>query len=181
MTAITPATILTFWKNLGYSRWFAKDDALDAEIASKFSETWQQASRGVLDDWQATDDGTLALTIVLDQFPRNLFRNDPRAFSTDAMARDVASRAIAAGVDKRVDPELRQFLYLPFMHSEDLADQERSVALYEALGAADQLRFAIIHRDIIARFGRFPHRNPALGRTMSADEQAYLDAEGFKG
>lgn len=183
MTAFlpSPATVLSFWRDAGYERWFKRDDAFDAEVRSRFGELWQAAADSALDDWQTRDDGALALTIVLDQFPRNLFRGDPRAFSTDAKALYVARAALDRGADKRVDATLRQFLYLPFMHSEVLADQDRSVALYEALGEADQLKYAHIHRDIIARFGRFPHRNFVLQRTTTPDEQAYLDADGFKG
>jgi uncharacterized protein (DUF924 family) len=177
----TPNTILGFWKSVGYDRWFKKDAAVDAEVAERFRETWKAASAGALDGWAESDEGALALTIVLDQFARNLFRDDPCAFSTDAKARTIASQAIARGADSRVDPELRQCFYLPFMHSEELADQERSVALYRTLGEAEPLKFAILHRDIIAQFGRFPHRNPILGRAMTPEEQAYLDAEGFKG
>lgn len=178
---VTPTDILSFWKAAGYDRWFKKDDAFDAQILDRFAALWQQAADGALSDWESSDDGALALTIALDQFPRNLFRNDPRAFSTDARARDVAARALGRGAETRVDPILKPFFFLPFMHSETLADQDRSVALYEALADADQLKYARIHREIIARFGRFPHRNPILGRIMSAEEQAYLDAKGFAG
>jgi uncharacterized protein (DUF924 family) len=179
--AITPSDILSFWKAAGYERWFEKDSGFDALIRERFSALWQVACEGGLDHWQQSDDGALALTIVLDQFPRNLFRNAQRAYSTDERARGVADQAIARGADMRVDPVLRQFFYLPFMHSEQLADQQRSVALYKALGEPEQLRFAVEHHDIIRAFGRFPHRNPVLGRQTSAAEQAYLDANGFAG
>jgi uncharacterized protein (DUF924 family) len=179
--AITPTDILTFWRDAGYDRWFKKDVAFDAEVRARFAGLWWQAANDELSDWEATDDGALALTIALDQFPRNLFRNDPRAFSTDTKARHVAARALDRGADARVDPVLKPFFYLPFMHSERLDDQDRCVTLYESLGEPEQLKFARIHRDIIAKFGRFPHRNPVLGRTMTPEEQAYLDAEGFSG
>src|SRR6185437_8808385 len=123
---------------------------------------------GELASWEATDDGALALVIVLDQFLRNMFRGDARTFSTDANALDVASRAIARGADKRIDPDLVEFLYMPFMHSERLADQERCIALFRNGGRPDNVRFAEIHADIIRRFGRFPHRNEMLGRTTTA-------------
>jgi uncharacterized protein (DUF924 family) len=118
---------------------------------------------------------------VLDQFPRNVFRDDPKAFSSDALAREVASRALARGVDKRINPPLLQFLYLPFMHSEELADQIRCVLLFQGGSDQENLRYAEIHADIIRRFGRFPHRNPILGRSTTAEEQAFLDAGGFAG
>jgi uncharacterized protein (DUF924 family) len=136
---------------------------------------------GRLASWQTTDDGMLALILVLDQFPRNIFRNDPRAFSSDAMARDIAMKTIDGGVDRRVDPQLRQFVYLPLMHSEDLADQERCCQLFRTTGETDNLKYAEEHADIIRRFGRFPHRNRLLGRTTTPEEQAYLDSGGFRG
>lgn len=176
-----PGDVLSFWRAAGETRWYANDAAFDAEIRDRFGALWRDAAAGRLADWERSDDGTLALVIVLDQFPRNMFRNDARAFSTDAMARDVAMRALGRGVDRRVDGALRQFLYLPFMHSEDLADQERCVALFAPLGDENNTKYAIIHADIIRRFGRFPHRNRALGRPTTAEEQAFLDSGGFSG
>ncbi len=114
-----------------------------------------------------------------DQFPRNMFRGNARAFATDALARAVADRALARGFDQETDLALRPFFYLPFMHSEALIDQDRSVRLYEALGDAEQLRYATEHRDVVQRFGRFPHRNRALGRDTTSAEQAFLEADGF--
>ena len=181
MTADTPSTILTFWRAAGFERWFCKHDAFDAEIAMRFSDTQRAAARGDLDDWQSTDDGTLALLIVLDQFPRNLFRGTPQAFATDAKAREIAVSAIDRGVDARVDPASRLFIYLPLEHSENLTDQQRSVAHFKALGDERQLQYAVLHRDIIARFGRFPHRNAVLGRVTTPDERAFLDKGGFAG
>ena len=181
MSATNPATILIFWRTAGFETWFGKDDAFDAEILARFGETQRAAARGDLENWAATDDGALALVIVLDQFPRNLFRGTPQAFATDAYARRIAVAAIGRGADMRADPLLRPFFYLPLMHSETLADQQRGVALYEVLGDAEQLKYAIDHRDIIARFGRFPHRNVILGRSTTPEEQAYLDGGGFKG
>lgn len=178
---ITPTDILSFWRDAGYDRWFGKDDAFDARIHARFADLHHAAAAGHLDDWQSTDDGALALVIVLDQFPRNLFRGTPQAFATDAKARGIATRAIDRGADHRVDPQLRPFFYLPLMHAEHLDAQERCVALNQAYGDAKQLAFAIEHRDNIARFDRFPHRNAVLGRDTSPDEQAYLDGGGFKG
>ncbi len=181
MTAYGPADILTFWRDAGYERWFGKNDAFDNEIRSRFGALRAIAAQGGLDDWARTDDGALALVIVLDQFPRNLFRGTPQAFVTDAQARDVAVPAIDRGADQRVDHALRPFFYLPLMHSEALADQQRCVALYQAYGDAEQLKYAIDHRDLVARFGRFPHRNVILGRAATPEEQAYLDGGGFAG
>jgi uncharacterized protein (DUF924 family) len=177
----TPIEIITFWREAGYERWYKKDDAFDAEIRQRFLATWDAALAGQHDDWQDSDDGTLALLIVLDQFPRNMFRGDPRTFASDPKAREVADRAIARGVDQHLDSVMRQFVYLPFEHSEDVADQQRSVALFKALGDAENLRYAEIHEDIIRKFGRFPHRNQVLGRTTTDAEAAFLKSGGFAG
>ncbi|WP_407150384.1 DUF924 family protein [Bradyrhizobium sp. ORS 86] len=178
----TAADVLTFWRKAGRDRWYERDDAFDAEIRYRFLATWQKASAGEFSSWEASDDGALALTIVLDQFPRNMFRGDARTYASDALAREVAGRAIDRGVDGRIDPLLREFLYLPFMHSEHLADQQRCVALIrQAGGHPDNLKYAEDHADIIRRFGRFPHRNRVLGRPTTPEEQAFLDAGGFSG
>jgi uncharacterized protein (DUF924 family) len=176
---ISPADILKFWRDAGKERWWKKDDVFDAAVRSRFLETWEAARRGDLQAWRASDDGLLALVIVLDQFPRNMFRGDARTYATDALARDVASLAIAEGADQRVDPALRQFLYMPFMHSEQLADQERCVALFSTTGDSENAKYAEGHADIVRRFGRFPHRNQMLGRATTADEQTFLDEGGF--
>jgi uncharacterized protein (DUF924 family) len=188
MTA-RPQDVLSFWTAAGPAKWFAKSDAFDSAIRLKFEPVHLAAARGKYDDWAADAsngaDGALALVILLDQFPRNLYRDSGHAFATDGKARAVAVAAIAAGHDKAVAPDLRPFLYLPYEHSESLTDQETSVSLFERLlkdtGDADSLKWAIAHRDIIARFGRFPHRNKALGRTTTAVEQAFLDEGGFAG
>jgi uncharacterized protein (DUF924 family) len=150
-------------------------------VRRRYLALWQEASAGELSSWETSDDGALALTIVLDQFPRNMFRGEAQAFSSDAKARDVAARAIARGVDARIDPALVEFLYLPFMHSEHLADQLRCVELFRSAPNPDNLRYAEEHAEIIRRFGRFPHRNHLLGRAMTAEEQAFLAAGGFSG
>ena len=181
MTSPAPSAVLAFWRKAGKDKWYTKNEAFDAEVRQRFLGLWQQAAAGELASWKATDDGALALVIVLDQFPRNMFRGDARTFSTDARALDVASRAIARGADKRIDPDLVEFLYMPFMHSERLADQERCIALFQNGGRPDNVRFAEIHADIIRRFGRFPHRNEVLGRATTAEERAFLDAGGFSG
>jgi uncharacterized protein (DUF924 family) len=177
----TPNDVLAFWREAGSDRWYAPDAGFDASIRDRFLDLWQEAAAGRLSSWEASDDGTLALTIVLDQFPRNMFRGDVRAFSSDALAREVAVRALTRGVDKRIEPPLLQFLYLPFMHSEELADQIRCVLLFQGGSDQENLRYAEIHADIIRRFGRFPHRNGVLGRITTPEEQAFLDAGGFSG
>jgi uncharacterized protein (DUF924 family) len=179
--AMTPADVLTFWRQAGYDRWYGKDDAFDAEVRHRFFELWRVAAAGKMSSWEASDDGALALTIVLDQFPRNMFRGEAQAFSSDAAALAVAQRALARGADARLDPELLQFLYLPFMHSEQLADQLRCVELFSKTGDGENLKYAEQHADIIRRFGRFPHRNRILGRSTTPEEQAYLDGGGFAG
>ncbi len=149
--------------------------------SQRFLPTYEAAAKGELADWEATPENALALIIVLDQFPRNMFRRDPRAFAADAAARAIADRALARGFDQQVPQDQRLFFYLPFEHSEAMADQERCCALFRTLGNADQLRWAELHADIIRRFGRFPHRNAALGRTTTPAEKAYLDNDGFAG
>lgn len=181
MTVAAPTDVLAFWRAAGPKKWFAKDDSFDAEIGSRFFATYEAAARGQLADWEATPDGALALVIVLDQFPRNMFRADARAYAADAIARGVANRAIARGFDRQAPETERHFFYLPFEHSEDLADQERCVALIRVLNDAELLRWAELHADIIRRFGRFPHRNAVLGRTTTAAEQDFLDHDGFAG
>lgn len=174
-----PEAILDFWFQAGTKKWWARDADFDAEIAERFSEIHARASQGDLDDWAGEKTSALALVIVLDQFSRNLFRDDARAFAQDAKARDIARQTIAAGFDHASARDQRQFFYLPFMHAEDLAMQDYCVALYQLLGDENSLRFADLHRDIICRFRRFPHRNRVLGRPTSPAEQAFLDSGGF--
>ncbi|MEH2510799.1 uncharacterized protein (DUF924 family) [Nitrobacteraceae bacterium AZCC 1564] len=176
-----PEDILDFWRAAGPERWWTKDAAFDAEVRDRFTQVWDAARSGQLSAWQASDNGALALVIVLDQFPRNIFRSDARAFSTDAMAREVAARAIAEGCDHRIEADLRAFMYLPFMHSENLADQERCLALLHQSGDEENIKFAQQHADIIRKFGRFPHRNPILGREMKPEEADFLKSGGFAG
>jgi uncharacterized protein (DUF924 family) len=172
--------VVDFWREAGPGRWFAKDADFDRQFRERFFSLYEQAARGELADWLKTPNGALALVVLLDQYPRNSFRNTPRMYATDAIARDVADAAIAAGHDRAVEVGLEIFFYLPFGHSEDLADQERSVALFERLGEPN-LTLAKHHRDIIRRFGRFPHRNWILDRQMRPEEQLYLDYGGFAG
>jgi len=176
----SPETVLTFWREAGYDKWFTRDDAFDAEVREKFLATYEAAAAGKLEAWEATADGALALCIVLDQFARNMFRGDARTYAADPVARQIANRALKRGYDQDVPAELRGFLFLPFMHSEDMTDQSRCVALYREAGDED-LKYAEEHADIIRRFGRFPHRNAILGRATTPEEQAFLDGGGFKG
>lgn len=180
-----PNDVLTFWTTAGRQKWFAKDDRFDAAIRLKFEPVHFAAARGEYDHWMDSADGCLALLILLDQFPRNLFRGGAHSYATDGKARMIARHAMARGFDSQVAPELRPFFYLPFEHSEDPADQEVSVALCQGLadeiGDQETVKFALIHRDIIQRFGRFPHRNGALGRETTPEEQAFLDEGGFAG
>ena len=173
--------VLSFWKEAGPDKWFVKDDGFDRAIRNNFLATYEAAAAGDLHGWAATPEGALALIIVLDQFPRNMFRDSVKAFAADPLALDVATRAIDSGFDRKVGPEMRAFFYLPLMHSEDIADQERCVELCRALGDENNLKYAEIHADIIRRFGRFPHRNPLLGRETTPEEEAYLQGGGFAG
>jgi uncharacterized protein (DUF924 family) len=177
----TPDDVIAFWQQAGPDRWFARDDAFDAAITERFGALHAEAAAGRLAAWGETAEGAFALVILLDQFSRNIFRSDPRTWAADPLARAVADRAIARGFDHAVAPELRRFFYLPYMHSEDWADQERSVALNRSLEDPDLVKWAEHHRDIIARFGRFPHRNAILGRETTPEEQRFLDEGGFGG
>lgn len=172
--------VLAFWKEAGPALWFAKDAAFDQRFRERFLLDHEAAARGELTHWQSTPEGSLALILLLDQFPRNAFRDTERMYATDASARRAASLALAAGYDRSFPLELRKFFVLPFAHSEDLADQERAVALARRLGAED-LAHAEHHRDIVRRFGRFPHRNRILGRPSTAEETAYLANGGYTG
>ncbi len=178
--APTPADIISFWREAGPKRWFEKDAALDDEIRRRFVGAHEAAAAGKLTDWEANAEGALALLILLDQFPRNMFRGQARMFTSDPLAHAIASRAILNGFDGAT-PDMRGFFYLPFMHSEDLADQQRAIAFYRARNDADGLKWAEQHADIIRRFGRFPHRNAVLGRVSTPEEQAFLDGGGFAG
>ena len=183
--AAQPGDILHFWRAAGSGRWFHKDDAFDAAIRLKFEPTHHAAARGEYDRWIESADGSLALLILLDQFPRNLYRGSAHSYAADGLAKHIATEAIARGHDRRFEPELRTFFYLPFEHAENLADQDRAVTLFQAMkaetGDEGNLKWALIHRDVIARFGRFPHRNHALGRETTPAEQVFLDEGGFAG
>ncbi|WP_046867866.1 DUF924 family protein [Microvirga massiliensis] len=177
----TAQDVVAFWRAAGPDRWFEKDEAFDEACRERFLPTYEAAARGDLPEWETTPEGSLATVLLLDQFPRNMFRGTRRVYATDPTAVLAAERAIEKGHDREVDPSLRRFFYLPFMHAEDLAHQERSVTLNRELGDPDTLRWAEHHRDIIARFGRFPHRNALQGRESTPEEAAFLADGGFKG
>lgn len=178
---VTPEQIIIFWREAGPEKWWQKDDEFDAEIRARFAATHTAACHGQLDEWAKESLSMLALIIVLDQFTRNLNRNAAAAFAQDDRGATLAKQAVADGLNDAMPEDLRPFCYLPLMHSEQLADQHACLALMENHGTADHVKAAQEHLDIIAKFGRFPHRNPVLGRAMSEEEQAFLDAGGFKG
>jgi uncharacterized protein (DUF924 family) len=171
--------VLDFWfVESTPENWFQKNDDFDGEIHDRFGPVYRRAYDGELGGWIETAEGCLALVIVLDQFPRNMFRDDRRAFGTDAHARILLQYALDKGFDKALDTRQRQFLYMPLQHSEDREDQELSIKLNATLDNDDVLKFAQAHKDIIDRFGRFPHRNAALGRASTAEETAFLTQPG---
>jgi uncharacterized protein (DUF924 family) len=179
--AADAAEVVAFWRDAGPDRWFTKDAAFDENIRHHFLAAHEAAAAGKLAGWETSAEGALALLILLDQFPRNMFRGEARAFATDALARAIAAGALLHGFDAQVPVDMRAFFYLPFMHSEDLADQQRAIALYQAAGNGDDLKWAAMHADIIRRFGRFPHRNAMLGRATTPEERVFLDEGGFAG
>ena len=178
MDSITPDDVVAFWRAAGMQKWFQGGDAFDRECDERFRDAHFAAGRRELEDWLDTAEGGLALLILLDQIPRNIFRDSGHAFATDSLARHYAQRMIDAGHDRRFDADLRGFVYLPFEHSEDLADQRRSVALFADVDNAEYRKYAQAHLDVIERFGRFPHRNRALGRVNTPEEQSWLDEGG---
>ena len=172
--------ILDFWfAEETKARWYASTDAFDERCRQHFGDLTAKAADGELARWEETAEGALAVCLLLDQMPRNIHRGTPKAFATDTEAVAISERAIERGFDRELDLERRKFLYLPFMHSEALADQERSVAISEALNDENALHWANDHADIIRRFGRFPHRNAVLGRKNTPEEEAFL-ADGAK-
>jgi uncharacterized protein (DUF924 family) len=176
----TAGEVVDFWREAGPEKWFEKNDAFDTAFREKFLESQEAAARGELDGWAESPAGSLALLILLDQFPRNCFRKTTRMYATDPHARRIARKAIAAGHDLAFDGPIRVFFYLPLAHSEDIVDQEEAVRLNAMVGE-EFAKHARGHRDIIAKFGRFPHRNAILGRDTTPEEQAFLDEGGFAG
>jgi uncharacterized protein (DUF924 family) len=173
-------SVTRFWRDAGLDAWFTKDAAFDQRFRDAFLDLHFSAARREFDDWMEHPESALALMILLDQFPRNCFRGTGHMFATDPLARHYAAEAIAKGHDLASDDEIRVFFYLPFEHSEDLADQKKSVELQTAHAEA-YIKYALDHLEIIERFGRFPHRNPQLGRETTAQEKAFLDGGGFAG
>ena len=173
--------VLRFWEKAGPEAWFAKSDDFDQLIRDEFEPLHHAAARGELTDWAADWEGALALIILLDQFPRNMYRNSPHAFASDGLARRIALDAIADGLDLKAPMPLRNFFYMPLEHSEDPVHQAEAVRLFEAGGDEEAAKWARLHRDIIERFGRFPHRNACLGRKSTLEEQTFLAEGGFSG
>ena len=170
--------VISFWKNAGYEKWFANDDAFDAEFDQRFRGLHFRAARRELEGWMGDAAGALALVLLLDQFPRNCFRQSAHSYATDGLARHYAERAIEAGFDAQVDPALKIFFYMPYEHSESLDDQQRALDLFRAVGNDEYMKYAQLHYDLIARFGRFPHRNAILGRVSTPEEVAFLTEPG---
>ncbi|MCF2972189.1 DUF924 domain-containing protein [Synechococcus sp. Nb3U1] len=190
VAATTPEEILKFWfgdptgSEYGQSRpeWFKKDPEFDRTIEEQFLPVYEQAAAGQLESWQGSPSTCLALILVLDQFPRNMFRDTPRAFATDPLALQAARQAVTQGFDRQLLPVQRWFVYLPFEHSEDLADQQRSMELFGQLqsdpASQSAIDYARRHLEIIKRFGRFPHRNTILGRPSTPAELEFLQQPG---
>lgn len=178
MTISSSDELLTFWFSERVKPlWFNSTLAFDDELREKYLETYQAALKGELTGWEKTTQGSLALVICLDQFPLNMFRNKAESFEGEEPSRQVAARAIQQGFDQQLKGVQKAFLYLPFMHSEDMVDQDYSVSLFSAADLEDNLRWARHHREIVRRFGRFPHRNAILGRTSTPEEIEYLQSE----
>lgn len=170
--------IIDFWYvEETIKRWFKSTPAFDLEIKQRFESIWLLANDNKLNDWKESPLGCLALCIVLDQFPLNMYRGELKSFQTESLAIDVAKEAITKGFDNDIDEQKVSFLYMPLMHSENLADQDLCIACFEKRGLDNNVRFAQHHRGLIAEFGRFPHRNESLGRESSEDEIAYLNSK----
>jgi len=170
--------VTSFWSAAGEQRWFAHSEAFDRDCEARFLATHFAAARRELEHWTERADGVLALLILLDQVPRNVFRGSAHSYATDSLARHYATCGVDLGFDRQVDRAMRIFFYLPFTHSEDIADQERSLLLHRTFPGSGQDAWAARHHEVIRRFGRFPHRNAALGRATTPEEQAWLDAGG---
>ena len=178
-----PADVLSFWLDeVGPDGWYSVDEDLDARVRDRFEGLWEKATEGALSLWLTYPSGALAYVILTDQFPRNMFRGQGKAFSTDKVALAVAKSAIDRDWDLKIDEPARQFFYLPLMHSENLVDQERCVRLMcqrMPQHGASNLMHARAHREVIRQFGRFPYRNVALSRATTTQEQAYVEAGGY--
>lgn len=174
-------TVVDFWMLAGPERWFTRDAAFDGALAVRFGGALKQARLGAFDHWGETPDGALGLVILLDQVSRNTNRGSPLAFAGDAKALTLAKASVGRGYHQKLVPPLAMWLLMPFEHAEDLDAQNRCVALFGTLGLHEMVTYAQMHLDIIARFGRFPHRNAVLGRTSTAQEIAFLQSGGFAG
>lgn len=178
MNTITPTEIIALWfSEQGKQYWYNSTPEMDKELREKYSGLFHAAMKGELDQWQDTSEGALAMVIVLDQFPLNMYRGDIESFSGEAKSREVAAAAIGRGFDAALSDEQKSFMYLPYMHSESLADQDRSVELFTQAGLTEGLKWAEHHRDIVRRFGRFPHRNDMLVREGTSEEEDYMSSE----
>ena len=172
---IDSADVLAYWfEELTPPQWFEKNLEMDAQIIARFSAVHERARRGELVSWRETPQGRLAEVIVLDQFSRNMFRDTPDAFASDVLALERARAAIDQGADQELSPQHRMFLYMPFMHSESAEVHVEAVRLFESLGNSKALEFEHLHKVIIDRFGRYPHRNEVLGRTSTPQEREFL-------
>ncbi len=181
--SIKPTDILDDWySEFMQKHWFASTPALDDEIREKYQSLWERAAAGELDHWQDSPEGALALVIVLDQFPLNMFRGRPVSFRTERKAIEVTLNALKKGFDKQLSKDRLSFLFMPLMHSEKLEEQDLSVALFRRYGLTGNIKFAEHHREIVRKYGRFPHRNAILGRESTPAEVAYLASkDAFKG
>jgi uncharacterized protein (DUF924 family) len=178
---MTPETVVTFWEAAGEERWFTKDSGFDAVLALRFGEALKQARLGKFDHWADTPQGALGLIILLDQVSRNIHRGSPLAFAGDGKALTLAKNSVARGFHQKMPAPQAMWFMMPFEHAEDLACQDRAVALFTSMGLLEMVHWANLHKDIIVRFGRFPHRNPILGRTSTPDEITFLKSGGFAG
>ena len=181
MLNVKPRDVLDFWFAAGWEKWWKRSDAFDAEIRQRFGKTYDDAVAGKFDSWMSEPQGALALIIVLDQFSRNLFRENHRAWARDAKALSFAREAVRRRFDVELPVTVRNWIYMPYMHSEDLAVQEEGLVYFARLDNPEVMKFAEEHADIIRRFGRFPHRNHVLGRGSTPVEQDFLDGGGFSG
>jgi uncharacterized protein (DUF924 family) len=181
MTANEVAELLDYWRSIGPKAWFSSGETVDSDIREKFSSLHGRAARGELESWRESPESCLALVILLDQISRNLYRGDHRAFAQDANAREVADYAVSRNFDHLVDDNLAFFFYMPFMHGESLADLDRCGRLIHARGLHNVLRYVRLHRDVIERFGKYPHRNALLGRHTTPAEAEFLNSSGFGG
>lgn len=178
---MTPGNVVSFWEQAGAIRWFSEDAAFDGALNVRFGAALAEARQGAFDHWEDTPEGALGLVLLLDQVSRNVHRGSPLAFAGDARALALSKSAIGKGYHQKLIPPRAQWLIMPFEHAEDIDAQNRAVALFETMGLADMAYWAKVHRDIIARFGRFPHRNAVLGRTSTPEELAFLRSGGFSG